>query len=600
MEKRAETHVEKGKTQDKNTGVIPPIEEKEFDKAYLKTNINRPITPVDIRDVFKKLIKLLYEKNPFYLISAMLILYAQSVFFRTDNIFINTNIPAVLIAVYTLMMVGAAILIVRLGKVWDDAASILAIVLFLFMVMSTSLDGIVTNEPFQGRLWLLCGFVMSILLSGAVQFSLRIKLSALVSIVYTLILGLFFAYPVLLSHLVHTYEKNTIPAIRGIMLFPTVAAVLFLLLIPAVRGGRKYFGDTGTPWKWPLFPWSIFGIFAVGVVLRSYLLTISFYGGKGVGPYSQLESGFGLYMLVPFLLSITVLLTEYAVKFRRRKLQAVILGVPALLMLCALHVPAGTDAANQFLKALGGVKPWMLTLALSGAFYVYTAIRGVKYSQVMLMGVLGIASIAEVSTHNLAPMNVPDWMFPAILATFVMVEAVRRRTAGWCVALSAIITVTVSYYLRDTQFMMFKGAIPGHIIFLVMFAAGAFYSDTSADVFRTITAVALPIMALGGVIAGYNNEIPMPEALTYEAAMITLTLTGALWIDRRKYLIPLIASAGLPTVFFSYKYYRMLSREINGMGVIFWGIVCFIAALIISLNKGRIINRCRRAAAKNH
>src|ERR1051325_4785645 len=74
---------------------------------------------------FSDLLKFFYNANPFYLISACLILYAQTVVFDTGNIWMETAIPLGLIAAYTVLLTTTAIFIVRRGAVWDDARSLL-------------------------------------------------------------------------------------------------------------------------------------------------------------------------------------------------------------------------------------------------------------------------------------------------------------------------------------------------------------------------------------------------------------------------------------------------------------------------------------------
>jgi hypothetical protein len=90
-----------------------------------------------------------------------------------------------------------------------------------------------------------------------------------------LAIGLFFLYPVLLMHLLDRFGDG-VPrraagwTMWGIFLFPTAAAAVTLSLLPAVWKGPAYVAHNGTPWRWPLFPWSVFVVLGVGIVLRSY------------------------------------------------------------------------------------------------------------------------------------------------------------------------------------------------------------------------------------------------------------------------------------------------------------------------------------------
>lgn len=74
-------------------------------------------TEITLTGIFR----FIYNSNPFYLISAAIILYAQSVLFGTSDIALPTLIPVGLIASYTLLLAATAVFIVQWGHVWDDA-----------------------------------------------------------------------------------------------------------------------------------------------------------------------------------------------------------------------------------------------------------------------------------------------------------------------------------------------------------------------------------------------------------------------------------------------------------------------------------------------
>src|SRR5690606_30274660 len=118
--------------------------------------------------------------------------------------------------------------------------------------------------------------------------------------------------------------------IAGILLFPATGAAIALTLLPAVWQGPKYTADNGTPWVWPWYPWSLFFFLAVGVILRSYYLTYSFY------PNVSTASGFSVYFLTPFLLAIAVIVFEAGRSVGNRPAQGVALVVPLCLLWFAL------------------------------------------------------------------------------------------------------------------------------------------------------------------------------------------------------------------------------------------------------------------------
>ena len=55
----------------------------------------------------------------------------------------------------------------------------------------------------------------------------------------------------------------------------------------------------GSPWRWPLYPWVLFGFLGAGVCARSYYLCVSYHFVDKT-PFERTNSIFGLYFLVPF------------------------------------------------------------------------------------------------------------------------------------------------------------------------------------------------------------------------------------------------------------------------------------------------------------
>ena len=87
------------------------------------------------------IVKYIYTHNPFYAISASLMLYAVLKAYGTLEVgAINTWIMAGVLAGYTLLLAVIGVLIVRRGKVWEDARSILLLLLALFVAVSICAD----------------------------------------------------------------------------------------------------------------------------------------------------------------------------------------------------------------------------------------------------------------------------------------------------------------------------------------------------------------------------------------------------------------------------------------------------------------------------
>src|SRR5262249_14735447 len=86
-------------------------------------------------------------------------------------------------------------------------------------------------------------------------------------------------------------------------------------LLPAVRRGGDYVRDNGSPWPWPLYPWALFGLLALAVPGRAFLLCWSFHLLDGTDRDASI---FGAYFLLPFGLALAVLLLEAVLSSGRR------------------------------------------------------------------------------------------------------------------------------------------------------------------------------------------------------------------------------------------------------------------------------------------
>jgi hypothetical protein len=55
-----------------------------------------------------------------------------------------------------------------------------------------------------------------------------------------------------------------------------VTMELILGFFPAIRRGPQYVANNGTPWRWPLFPWTAVGVIVAAVAMRTFVLCMTF------------------------------------------------------------------------------------------------------------------------------------------------------------------------------------------------------------------------------------------------------------------------------------------------------------------------------------
>ncbi len=106
----------------------------------------------------------LYNHNPFYAISTVLMLFAvRNAYGELTIGMINCWIMMGVLAAYTALLALIGVLIVRQGKVWEDARSIVLLLIILFLAVSISADDLFVKmeSTAGGGLLLLCGYIFS-------------------------------------------------------------------------------------------------------------------------------------------------------------------------------------------------------------------------------------------------------------------------------------------------------------------------------------------------------------------------------------------------------------------------------------------------------
>ncbi|HEX2475588.1 MAG TPA: hypothetical protein VHK01_12625, partial [Lacipirellulaceae bacterium] len=249
-------------------------------------------------------VRFLYNHNPFYVVSAVFVLYGLHVSFADSLEPTEGWLFTQLFIGYMLLLAFAAVLVVRLGRVWEDARTLVLLVALLMIALASSFDRVCLDDEIQGAKFLACGMAFSIILSESLLRMLRLRFPWSYRGPFYLLLALVFAYPAWLGHL--SLEDRTAEMSWFVLGFSSFAAIVSIALAPAARRRGRDVIDNGTPWGWPLYPWSLFVLLAAAILLRSYALSLAFDPTKG------LASGFQLYFLVPLLLSWIMLCVEGA------------------------------------------------------------------------------------------------------------------------------------------------------------------------------------------------------------------------------------------------------------------------------------------------
>ena len=206
--------------------------------------------------------------------------------------------------------------------------------------------------------------------------------------------------------------------------FSGTAGVAFLTLLPAIRRGPVYVAENGSPWRWPLYPWVLFGMLGICVCLRAFYLCVSFH------PILGTESIFGPYFLVPFLIAVNILLIEAAAHSRGIVARRAAMILPGLLLLLSMtgHRPDAIYGAfmNRFIDTMHAT-PLYLTLLAGIGLYGYSLARGLPGAGNGLAG--AVALLAFVTQYSLDFDSVGyqrAWPLIAVGAVQVAIGCQRR------------------------------------------------------------------------------------------------------------------------------------------------------------------------------
>src|SRR3974390_819156 len=99
-------------------------------------------TPPASTDLFRQVARFCYTQNPFYLLSVAFVLHSTRLWYHQGAGPFNPWPLMGIICGYILLVAVVGFILVRFGKVWDDARSIFLILLLLFVELSLTFDGL--------------------------------------------------------------------------------------------------------------------------------------------------------------------------------------------------------------------------------------------------------------------------------------------------------------------------------------------------------------------------------------------------------------------------------------------------------------------------
>ncbi len=534
--------------------------------------------------------RLLYNHNPFYPISAALTLYGIHRTAGTNVSLGGGMLMAELLCGYTGLLAVVGYLIAWFGRVWDDVRTIFLVVALLLVALSAAFDRFLLADPERGAVLLGLGGLFAVLVTEGLLRSLRMRLPTRYRAPYYLLMGLLFAYPYGLAKLSKDWPDTAMP--WAMLLFPVMAGALFLTLWPAARLDDRHDRPNGTPWKWPLYPWSLFTILLVAVGLRSYSLGMTFEAGRGVA------SSFSSWFLIPLLLAAATLLLELGSTAKNWTTRAIALAMPLgclPLVFCRASCPQSEHFGNVMAEAISS--PAQLAIAGMAIFYLVAWLRGNRVGEFAVVCCLAFEAIVERHApdgHTIGQLHVMPLLG---IAAIELLVAVRRRSSfRVMVSMTAIglAAATVDEFAKvlGTPQEYFWKLNP-----IIALAVAAIMNDKLA---KQVRAIAWQWLAVIAVWVAAKSIIQSSVLTGMQLAWLACaSLLGAVyWYRDRTWqrLVGAMFSCAALLVSTAPWFAPGLENSVLGPGLpwLVWGTAALWAAILVSLAKSGTLARLIR------
>ncbi|HEX7448362.1 MAG TPA: hypothetical protein VF306_12495 [Pirellulales bacterium] len=531
------------------------------------------------------LARLLYTNNPFYLISAWLVFSGLRVSFDSGGEMFETWALIGGLAGYALLAAVAAGVLIRLGRVWEDIRTLVLLVLLMFLAIAVSLDEALVKDARRGAWFLIGGLIFAASLSECLLLVLRVRLPFLYRVPYHLLLALFFVYPILLAPLVP--QPNNAALQWGLFGFSSVAAAIFLMLLPAIRRGAVYLRGNGTPWGWPWYPLTLFFILAIAVALRAYYLCLSLHF---VGNAWTI---FGGYFVVPLLIALDILWLEIGLVSGRKIAVRCALAAPVAWVALAQAGRPSDDVyagfLSLFVQTMHG-SPLYLALVAALVFYGVAALR--RAPTAVAGWWLTIACLTVIGPQTLTlrgPYHLTAW--PLMLGGAALVWQAFRQRASLPAALAAAAWLgAASIDTRTADWLLgFRELLPLELAALALLAIGIAFRDERVNLIRAAAAALIVAAGVSAVTGNFAWSIASDWLFTGLHALAWTAVAWAYgrWLRHRYYYGVAAAVSAVWLVAASVQLYLSLRPFVAGLDRLVCGLAFFLAALIISILKAR-------------
>lgn len=532
--------------------------------------------------------------NPFYFIGTFLFLFGiRRAYGEIDADSIDCVLVATTLTAFAASLGAFGVVLVRFGRVWDDARSIFLSILLVLLATSVVGDDLLMDGPaVGGPLVLACG-VFAALLSEAIFRLAPIAMPAAFRVPYHLFLAFYFVTPFGLSRVIGFDGGDwTGGALLGLSV---VTGFMTLTLAPAMRGGRRLVTSAAHPWRWPRFPMSIFVLLIGGSAVRIYVLTL-IYDGDGpiweVGPDARAAvlvppTVWAPYFLIPTALAAAWLAVESGSANGKSGRSRLVLAVAAGLLCLTPRSMTGEVASglHTSLTEAVGSPTWLTLLALV-AFYGVAWVRGVPSAGGWLLAaglaflVIGPETVGIGSLRDPGPVS-----WAVAFAATAGLAAWRRRVSPW-VAATAVGLGLLAETLDRSGLGSWKLPLLTHAAWAATLAIGWAFPTDLGRLLRACGAVAGPAFVFAVWREYDGGDAPW---VTASYAVVVASAFGLIaWAGRDGlYLGMALLVCGLGVGDGAIRLYRLVERMLGTVATaaLFWSFASIVLGGLISSAK---------------
>lgn len=521
--------------------------------------------------------------NPFYVLSAALVVYGLFVSFPAGETSGIVPLLAISLAIYVLLLGATAWILRRLGVLWEDLRMLGLLVVLLLPMVSVGLDAMLQSRPEVGRFWSFGGALFALVVGEGLRWGLRVRLPVGYRLPYHLLMTLFFLYPtVVQARAIDPHD----PTLQWLLFgFATAAAAILLMLAPAVWRGPAYVSQNGTPWNWPWYPLTIFVPLVLCVVGRAYYLCEAFHA-VDVG-----QSIFRPYFLSPLLFAIAALFLLGRRHASSKLALRIGLALPALAV-ASVYVDLGPHrdyAARAFIghfRLATGALPPLAVLCCATAFYGAAWLFRVPRAFLCLNGAIVASAFVGPDSSSLFDRTVPTNPWPLLAAGTLLYgrgllrgEGAKGFLGSLCWGLFVV--------LWSSRFPGVPALFCGYHLVIVLFVMFAW--RTRDDVRSLFTCLASLLILFAGIehtVHGPRGLFAQLPATAFAAYMPTLFVFAAAmsYVLRDLWLFTVAIALFIEIAGrYGVRGYQWAKLYVAGLDAVAAGLALFAAAVGLSL-----------------